>query len=275
MATTVIAAFNEFLRDQVNLDSGITDTARRSRNWLMDHIHEFPIADRSFPMLYNEKDIFFGSFERKTKKRPLDDIDIMIGLHAEGATYEEYGEKIYISTVNDNSALYRLRFDNSNNINSKRVINKFVSALSDIPQYGSAEIGRKGEVAVLSLSSYPWVYDLVPCFFTSPDAIGNSFYIIPDGDGNWQKTDPRIDRARVTRLEEARGKSMLDVIRLVKFWNRRPTMPSLPSYLLENMVLGYYEQSNCSDYPDLQFINVIDYIPVSYTHLTLPTSDLV
>lgn len=260
MATTTIEAFNDFLRDQVNLDSGITNTARRSRNWLMDRLHEFPTSDRSFPTLYSEKDIFFGSFERKTKKRPLDDIDIMIGLHAEGATYEEYGGKIYISTFNDNSALYRLRFDNSNNINSKRVINKFVSALSDIPQYGNAEIGRKGEAAVLSLSSYPWVYDLVPCFFTSPDAIGNSFYLIPDGDGNWQKTDPRIDRARVARLAEVRGKNMLDVLRLVKFWNHRPTMPSLPSYLLENMVLDYYERSICNVYPDLEFRDVIDYI---------------
>lgn len=260
MVTTVIEAFNIFLRDQVNLDSGITDTARRSRNWLMDRVHEFPGGDLSFPRSYSEKDIFFGSFERKTKKRPLDDIDIMICMNAEGATYEEYGSKIFISTFNDNSALYGLRFDDSNYVNSKRVINKFVGALSNISQYDNAEIGRQGEAAVLSLNSYPWVYDLVPCFFTIPDANGNAFYIIPDGNGHWKKTDPRIDRGRVERLVEVHGKSMLDVIRLVKFWNRRPTMPSLPSYALGNMVLDYYERASCSDYPDLQFKDIIDYI---------------
>ncbi|MFC7287433.1 nucleotidyltransferase [Herminiimonas sp. KBW02] len=266
MATTTIAAFDDFLRDQVNLDSAITDTARRSRDWLMDRIHGFPVVDQFFPKLYNERDIFFGSFERRTKKRPLDDIDIMIGLHADGATYEEYGGKIFISTTNETSALFKLRFENSNYINSKRVINKFVNALSNIPQYGNAEIGRKGEAAVLSLNSYPWVYDLVPCFYTSPDVNGIEFYLIPDGDGNWQKTDPRIDRARVTRLERSRGKNLLDVIRLVKFWNRRPTMPSLPSYLLENMVLDYYEQSICNIYPDLEFRDVINYIRSAVYH---------
>lgn len=260
MAATVIDAFNEFMRDEVNLDSEVTNTARRSRDWLMERIHDFPDTDPSFPKLYSDKDIFFGSFERKTKKRPLDDIDIAIGLHADGATYEEYGNTICISIRDENSALYGLRFDNSNHINSRRVINKFVNSLANIPQYRSAEIGRKGEAAVLSLSSYPWVYDLVPCFFTSPDLNGNSFYLIPDGEGNWKKTDPRIDRGRVARLVETRGKNMLGVIRLVKFWNQRPTMPTLSSYLLENIVLDYYEHSICSLYPDLEFRDVINYI---------------
>lgn len=260
MATTVIDAFNEFLREQINLDPDFTDTARRSRDWLMDRIHEFPAADSLFPRLNTEKDIFFGSFERKTKNRPLDDIDIMVGLHAAGATYEEYGETVYISTENSDSALYNLRFDNSKNINSKRVINKFVSKLSSIPQYSNAEMGRRGEAAVLSLRSYDWVYDLVPCFFTTPEIDGRAFYLIPDGNGNWKKTDPRLDRERVQRLVSTQGKTILDVIRLVKFWNQRPTMPSLPSYLLENMVLDYYERAICNVYPDLEFRDVINYI---------------
>jgi hypothetical protein len=260
MATSVIDAFNEFLRDQVNLDPADTNLARRSRDWLVDRIHEFPGKESSFPILCNYKDIFFGSFERRTKKRPLDDIDIMVGLDAQGTVYYEYGSKIYLSTFNESSPLYNLRFDNSEYINSKRVINKFVAVLAGLPHYGKAEIGRRGEAAILNLKSYAWAYDIVPCFFTNPDNQGNWFYIIPDGEGHWQRTDPRIDRARVARLVAARGKHILDVIRLVKFWNRRPTMPSLPSYLLENMVLDYYELSTCSQYPDLEFRDVIDYL---------------
>lgn len=260
MATTVIEAFNEFLREQITLDPDSTDTARRSRDWLMERIHEFPAADSSFPQLNSEKDIFFGSFERKTKNRPLDDIDIMVGLHAAGATYEEYGDTVYVSTENLNSALYSLRSDNSKNINSKRVINKFVSKLSSIPQYRNAEMGRRGEAAVLNLRSYDWAYDLVPCFFTTPEIDGRAFYLIPDGSGNWKKTDPRLDRERVQRLVTTRGRIILDVIRLVKFWNQRATMPTLPSYLIENMVLDYYENAICGNYPDIEFMGVINHI---------------
>lgn len=35
MATTVIAAFNEFMKDTVNLEKADTDDARASRDWLI------------------------------------------------------------------------------------------------------------------------------------------------------------------------------------------------------------------------------------------------
>lgn len=260
MATNVIAAFNEFLRDKVNLDSGETDLAKRSRDWLMNRIHEFPAKENSFPRLYEENDIFFGSFERKTKKRPLDDIDIMVCMSAQGSTYTEWGNTIIISANNSSSPLYDLRHNDSNDINSKRVINKFVSVLSGIDQYKKAEISRRGEAAILNLQSYDWTFDIVPCFFTELNTYGQQFYIIPNGEGHWQKTDPRVDRSRVQRLVTRRGSQMLDVIRLVKFWNKRPTMPSVPSYTLENMVLDYYETRNCSAFPDLEFRDFIGYM---------------
>ena len=97
MAKTVNEAFNEFLRESINLDYDETQLARNSRNWLLTQIHSFPIKDLSFPRLFPEKDIFFGSFARRTKKRELDDVDIMIALHAErGYYYENADGKIYI-----------------------------------------------------------------------------------------------------------------------------------------------------------------------------------
>jgi len=39
MATTVNNAFEEFIRDKVNLDSDKTKTARKSRDNLIDNIH--------------------------------------------------------------------------------------------------------------------------------------------------------------------------------------------------------------------------------------------
>jgi hypothetical protein len=41
MATAVIAAFNEFMKDTVNLEKADTDDARASRDWLIGKINDF------------------------------------------------------------------------------------------------------------------------------------------------------------------------------------------------------------------------------------------
>ena len=258
MASNVNEAFKEFMSSCINLDPAVTRRAKSSRDWLMDRIHDFPGNDATFPTLYEEMDVFFGSFERKTKRRPLDDIDIMVCLNADGTSYYHgLYETIYLRNPNVGSPLRNLLFEDGVTVNSRRVVNKFKDALSSVPQYDRADIKRKGEAATLSLKSYDWVFDIVPCIRTQTDSAGKAYYLIPDGEGNWKKTDPTIDRARVRRLTAERGVGILGVIRLVKFWNCRPTMPTMGSYLLENMILDYYEHNACGAFIDLEFIKVI------------------
>lgn len=81
MAFTVNNAFNEFLSKSVNLDPEKTKKARTSRDWLIQNFNslEFDIANH----------IHFGSFARRTKIRPLDDIDIMVALTSSGIFYQK------------------------------------------------------------------------------------------------------------------------------------------------------------------------------------------
>lgn len=262
MATTVTSAFNEFLRDKVNLDSGQVTTARSSKTWLTGKIHAFPIHDSSFPELYSEKDISFGSFARKTKKRPLDDIDMMFCLNAMGGTYNEYThDNIEIIIDPDNKPLKALCDTFTNKLNSIKVVNKFVSSLSGVPQYKNAGINRRQEAAVLNLTSYDWSFDIVPCFFTKEDYYQKTFYLIPNGSGNWKKTDPRIDRDRVSSINQKNNGNVLNIIRIVKYWNNRPTMPSMSSYLIENMILNCYEnRTDASKFVDIHLPEVFLYI---------------
>lgn len=262
MASTVIQAFNEFMKDTVNLDPDITKTAISSRDWLIGQIANFKTKDSDFPTSYDEININFGSFARKTKIRELDDIDIMIGLSGQGSTYMAYSDKIEINVSSEAADLLKLCHTNSTSLNSKRVINKFVSACSNVPQYKSAEIKRNQEAAVLNLSSYPWSFDIVPCFITAEDMYGKSYYLIPDGNGYWKKTDPRIDKERTTRINQKHDGNVLQVIRVLKYWNRRATMPTMSSYLLETMILNYYDgqSSKARQFVDIEFPNVIAYI---------------
>jgi hypothetical protein len=262
MVKTVNEAFSIFLRDYVNLDPDETQQARSSRDWLLSQIHQFPDKDSSFPRLYSEKDIFFGSFARRTKKRELDDIDMMIALNAEGGVYHEFTNKIEIYVSESAHKLKALCFDNTNTLSSRKVINKFIDLLNQVPQYEKADIKRNMEAATLNLKSYTWTFDLVPCFFTQKDWLNKDYYLIPDGQGHWKKTDPRIDRNRVAEVNQNHDGNVLNVIRLMKYWNRRPTMPSMSSYLIENMILDFYstQYTKASGYVDLEVPKVLNYI---------------
>ncbi|MDJ0621292.1 MAG: hypothetical protein QNJ63_31905 [Calothrix sp. MO_192.B10] len=262
MVRTVNEAFKFFLTNYVNLDANETKDAKDSRDWLIGQISCFPYKDYKFPRLYSEKDISFGSFARRTKKRELDDIDLMIALSAEGSVYREFADRIEIYVPDSAYRLKALCFDNTNILNSRKVINKFISLLKQIPQYKKAGIKRNIEAATLNLKSYTWTFDIVPCFFTQKDWLNKDYYLIPDGQRYWKKTDPRIDRKRVTDINQLHNGNVLNVIRLIKYWNRRPTMPSISSYLIENMVLDYYsvQYKKASEYVDLEFYKVLQYI---------------
>lgn len=263
MASTVIEAFEEFLRDSVNLSQSVTRTARSSRDWLVEQAHRFPEKDTAFPKLWTEIDIFFGSFARNTKKRPLDDIDLMIGLHGNGSTYYAIGEQVHITVNNENSNQRAFCHENTIELNSRRIINKFISLLKEVPQYENTIFSRNGEAATLKLASYEWNFDVVPCFITTADDLGRTYYLIPDGDGHWKKTDPRLDRNRVFSTNTRHEGHVLNVIRIMKFWNKRPTMPSIPSYMFENLLLNYYEQpsdNTASKFVDIEIPGLLEHI---------------
>ncbi|MBK1726723.1 nucleotidyltransferase [Halorhodospira neutriphila] len=263
MPRTVNAAFSDFLKNNVNLDANVSASARSSRDWLWSQLHAFPNKHESFPLSYSEKDIQFGSFARKTKIRELDDIDILYCMKSQDAKYYDYSNDHVKIEVARNSRFWPMRFDGSSLLNSRLVVNCIVKHLRDIPQYAKSDISRNNAAAVLDLTSYAWSFDIVPGFFTAPESDGRNYYIIPNGKGHWQKTDPRMDRDRVKRLNRAHNGNLLNVIRLVKYWNRRQTMPTASSYLLETLVLDYYDVAPkiASQWPDLEFREVLSHIP--------------
>lgn len=262
MASSVIQAFNEFLSETVNLRPGQATTARASRDWLLEQIKGFEDNVGNFPRLYSDKTTNFGSFSRNTKIRPLDDIDIMSCLMAEGSTYSEGLLTISIEVADSAGRLKELCNPGTNTLNSIKLVNKYVAALKTVPQYRNAGAKRNQEAAVLQLNSYDWSFDIVPCFFTVQDFYGRSYYLIPDGSGEWKKTDPTIDKDRTSSINQSHDGNVLNVIRIIKYWNKRPTMPSASSYLLEVVILNYYasKMTKASEFVDLEIPGVLEYI---------------
>lgn len=257
MAKTVNSAFIVFNRDYVNLDPDKTKTARNSREWLYTQLNNFPENDDTFPHKYEEKHIKFGSFSRNTKTRELDDIDLIFCLGGNSATYSQSSvtpNEYYIHTQNASDRLKNLSDDGK--LNSKKVVNKIVSSLSTISQYKSAEIHRRQEAATLNLTSYDWTFDIVPAFYTT-----SGFYLIPDGSGNWKAANPGLDHKYIKSLNEKYNSSVHQLVRTLKYWNKRAKMPTISSYLFENFVLNFVEsKTELSQHIDINIINFWHYL---------------
>lgn len=262
MGISVITAVNEFMSKTVNLESSTSSKARSSRDWLLTQIAGFESNVDKFPKSYSIINKPFGSFARRTKIRELDDIDVMIGLTGEGSHYTECTDKITITVNNEESNLKKYCFDYTSELNSRKIINRFVSSCSNVEQYSSAEIKRNQEAATLKLKSYSWNFDIVPCFITAPDASNNTYYLIPDGNGYWKKTDPRIDQQRASEINQKHDGNVLQVIRIMKYWNKRNTKPIMSSYLVETIILNYYDlrESKASSYVDIEVPKVLYYL---------------
>jgi hypothetical protein len=261
MATTVDNAFDQFLTDTVRIASNRSEIAKSSKENLVREIIKFP-SDGLFPVLYpGMESIDYGSFSRKTKIRPLDDIDIMIVLHAQGNSRTTYNNSFQITVPDTATQQLPLCNPGTYTLNSTKVLNRFKAYLSKVPDYKNADIKKNGEAATLTLDSYEWTFDLVPCFQTTPDYTGKTFFLIPDGAGNWKATDPRIDKERTQKVNNAQKVSVLDMVRLMKYWTRRPTMPTINSYFLENLILDYYGYtSKGTQWVDRELADIFAYI---------------
>ena len=235
MPYTVNRCFEVFRQEEVDLVPEQVKTARASRDFVSDNIARLS-DEGELPDVLGDYCLNFGSFARNTKIRPLDDIDMMICYDGSCGVYDTIKKnELYQIRFADNHPFFDdLRNDDGRTLNSRKVINQLIGALNGVEKYSKAELHRRGEAATLQLSSYPWNFDIVPCFYTK-----TGFYLIPDGQGNWKNTDPRIDRTRVAEINQYYNGNALPLIRLMKYWKKKAWAgDEVSSYMFEQMVLN-------------------------------------
>lgn len=277
MATSVNAAFTQFLNDTINIQKSTSDKAKSSRTFLYEQIEKLS-DNNDFLKVATAYNFNFGSFARKTKIQPLDDVDLIIGLcgnnlQIEGTQWNNITLKVKDGCtdkllINASDKFAQYWGAPIYHLNSTKVKNKMVSALESIPQYEKSEIHARGEAVTLKLKSYSWNFDIVPAFYYLGDTYTEPYYLIPNGYGRWKKTNPKLEQDRVSNLNKEFNNVVLSTIRLVKYWNRRGQMPNITSYVLETIVLDYFDQTchnvvsdgKTYDYPDLHFRNALYYI---------------
>ncbi|MHB8390677.1 MAG: hypothetical protein ACYDA1_00030 [Vulcanimicrobiaceae bacterium] len=230
MPQTVSASITKFRTDSVDLTAETTMVARSSRDFLFEQIKT--LAKSS---ILSGSTLSFGSFSRRTKMQPLDDIDCLAMLRCGNAALIKSGYTYDLKITNLGAALAPYA-DANGFVNSTLILNAVKKALESVPQYSKSNIGRNGSAVVLDLKSYTWSFDVVPACAVSGPNDSIAYYIIPNGTGKWKATDPRIDAARATEANARHTTLFLPSVRLLKYWNRRTHKPKLPSYYFETLL---------------------------------------
>ena len=133
-------------------------------------------------------------------------------------------------------------------------------------------VGRNGEAVVLDLVSKDWSFDIVPCFHTVTEYDGRAYYLIPNGSGNWKKTDPNKDRDHVIATNQSKDGRVLELIRLIKRWNKTRNAKTMPSYLLETMIINHADSvDELSQWIDYRFRDALKYVA---DNVRLPVYDM-
>lgn len=230
MPSTVSACFVKFRENSVDLPTDQTATARASRDFLFDQIKSL-----SASTILTGSTINFGSFARRTKMRPLDDIDCFAMLSCANTTESHSIGYTYNLVAKNNATLYAYA-DSYGYVNSTKVLNAVKTALQSVSQYKQSDIGRDGSAVGLNLKSYDWSFDVVPACPVSNANGDTTHYLIPDGSGKWKRTDPRVDANRTSQASGVHNGRFLPSVRLMKYWNRRVHKPRLPSYYFETLL---------------------------------------
>jgi len=269
---TVWVAFNQFRETLVDLDPNVSGTARNSRDYLVQQIVELGRTDREFPKLTGNY-IPYGSFARKTKIQPLNDIDLLILLNGMGtsAVLSPNGGYNYWLKIRADSAPLAIFPDESGYVNSTKILNKLKSALASVPNYRKADIKKSMQAVTLDLASYSWAFDIVPAVPIATSGQSETlYYLIPNGRGDWIRTDPRKDGEAVSRVNRQHDGELLPIIRLLKYWNNRVHKPRLESYYFEAIVLKVFDYaSKITDLgPGIKYF--FDFAP---SYLLMPCAD--
>lgn len=252
MVLTVNAAFDKFLRDTVNLTEAERTQASRSHTRLRDLIKSKAGNDQTLFSLI-DGDFLTGSYDRGTKIRPLNDVDLFLvldGTQLFVVENEGVAEVTVEGSTNFFNPLLLPRYlTSSGYVSSHQVLLALRNALAQ--SYPNSRIRRDGQAVNVWLDSYQMGLDVVPAFHLLPGDGRRDYYFIPQGHGSpwWIPTNPKVDADLVSKWDEYHDRKFRPVVRLLKWWNVVRNQSRLRTYHLEVLCLHVFQNEPILGYP--------------------------
>lgn len=166
-----------------------------------------------------ERDILSGSYKRRTKTKPLKDVDIFFILRASEAGWLDRHAQDLLSEI---KGLLTPAYGESSVSLGRRSVKV---------NFGVPTSAEQTDEKVMSI-------DVVPAFAS------DDHYVIPDRQlDEWVSTDPEIHEQLATDANAAYDGHWKPLVRMIKKWNDQHERPVKPSFLLEVMALGILNRS--------------------------------
>ena len=188
----------EKMRKAAEITKGEQTLAQKRHHRIRDTLDSKWDIDRSF---------LTGSYDRHTKIKPLEDVDIFAVIDPDGA-----------------QGHYRQEPPN-------RIISELVNCLDG--EFNKVEADGMAVRISMSDDDGDATFELVPAFEHA-----DAGYEAPEPDrGRWIRTDPEA-HARLTADKNAEcGQMWVPFVKMVKGWNRQAGLPVPQSFLIEVMAL--------------------------------------
>lgn len=231
----------EVLATRINIAEVLHSSAIDTQNSLHRLLAEEAQRDPGFPRLLVAADQAFigGSFGRRTKICPLDDVDIYIPLDGAGLLYNSRGVQS-CALLSDNATFGNPLSTSAwmatagEHLSSEAILAAFANVLGR--RYPDIKRVRKvGEaLRIPTALGDDLGFDVVPCFVLDyPDSRQLRVYLIPDGNNGWFRTNPRYDVALTDALSQRTNKNFRKAVKILKFWNSSIFSNKLSSYYIE------------------------------------------
>lgn len=236
--------FYDFSRETVDLTATETERAREAANDLRWELWDLGCAGEHLPML-SDRPTIYGSFGRRTKTRPLDDIDLLVPFSADTLyisphMHDPFGLLVTLPDHHTFRPFLDMPSEGYELLNSSDLLTMLKRATSRIHGLERAEIKGNGQAVSIWQRNVAWKYDLVPALPIRQGGV-LQHYLIPNGVGEWWRTRPETDQDRLEQVEVRHGTNMHALVRVLKFWNVLPGRQRIGSYLLESLILSVFE----------------------------------
>jgi hypothetical protein len=232
-----------FLASEIAIPTNARSRASISQNHLRQILANKSNYDPDFPILLSGEDSDFigGSFARHTKIWPLDDIDIYFPMDGAGLAYYRNDVRLPYWVVTDDftqpQRLLSSKWKRGDYLASDYILDGFRDTLKN--SYPSSRIRGDRHAVCLSTTiaatsqSSGIGFDIVPCFCLQPDDGTERIYLMPDGNGHWIHTNPRVDTDICAAFNQYHHDTFRKAVRLVKYWNKERFANRFSSYFIE------------------------------------------
>jgi predicted nucleotidyltransferase len=155
--------------------------------------HQRSIQARLKAVFATNQVVRIGSYVRRSAIKSSSDIDLLLVLKRDAVKQGDHYKR-------SDTVLQNVRYQ-----------------LQD--RFTKTDIGRDGQVIVVSFRDGLHPVDVVPGFFSGPGEDNYPVFCIPDGYGWWTATSPQLHNKYISDADKRSGGKLKSVARLVKYWS--------------------------------------------------------